>query len=118
MVLARDWGCVASIDCLFFICFTIFLILGVTTDFFTETWTLVCYETLDLKPSALAGLFLHLSSRNVVGVPPDYYQVGAEVLVSHLASAEPCGRSSSLTLGEGGSFSTTGLHCHLPDREG
>lgn len=67
MVLARDWGRVASIDCLFFICFTILLILGVTTDFFIETWTLVCYETLDLKPSALAGLFLHLSSRNEVG---------------------------------------------------
>lgn len=52
----------------FFVCFTIFLILDVTADFFKiESWKLVYYETPDLKPYVSAGLFWHISSRNEVG---------------------------------------------------
>lgn len=45
-------------------------------------------------------------------------EVGAEVLVPHLASTEQCGGSSPLILGEAGSFGITDLHCQLPERKG
>ena len=76
-----------GICCLsFFIRFTTFLILGVTTDFFIETWTLARCETPDLKPSVSAGLCWYLSSRKSWGL---------EVLVSQLALGRVGGESAS-----------------------